>query len=238
MNTAEIDKRIAALRLLTPVEYEQVSIPNTQVKLTVVRPADIDALLEGAMDDPEQNLPYWAEIWPSGIALATEILNDPEIVAGKNVIELGCGVGITAAAAMRAGANLLATDYSPHSLLLTELTCLLHDVRLPAVRQLNWRDEHADLMQADGSGWPVVLAADVLYEERDIDPVLRVLQRILAPDGTVWLAEPGRRPSKLAIERAMAQGWSIESRTHHGPWPDRMDTGVVVTVHRMRHLSH
>lgn len=232
-NTTEIDKRIAAIEQLTTTARETVHIPNTDVTMTVVRPADIDLLLDAAEDDPEDQLPYWAEIWPSGIALASELLNAPDIVANKPVIELGCGIGITAAAAVRAGARLVATDYSPHSLMLTELTCLLHGVEMPGVREVNWRDPAADLMQAGGSAWPVVLAADVLYEQRDIEPVLDVLERILAPGGTVMLAEPGRRPSKLAIERARERGWRIETRAHTGPWPSRMDTGVVVSVHIM-----
>ena len=47
---------------------EIVTIPGTDVSLLVTRPADTDALLERSTDDPEQNLPYWAELWPSGVA--------------------------------------------------------------------------------------------------------------------------------------------------------------------------
>lgn len=229
-----IAKRKSRLQRITPLIEQWISIPDTDVKFLVTKPESIDAVLDHVIADPEQNLPYWAEIWPSGIALATELINDPTLVHGLPVIELGSGVGITAAAALMAGADLTITDYSPHSLLLTEINCLRAGQQVPPARQLNWRDPRAHVAQDSGHRWPVVLAADVLYEQRDIEPVLDVLNRITAEDGTVLLAEPGRRPAREAMELASQRGWHIETRTHTGPWSDPKEADVVVTVHSMK----
>ena len=67
--------------------------------MTISRPVDYDRLIDDAAADPEQNLPYWAELWPSGVALAGKITCDPRIVRGRRVLELGCGLGVTAVAA-------------------------------------------------------------------------------------------------------------------------------------------
>ena len=233
-HSTSISTRIAILSNVTPLVTEQVAIPGTDVQLDVTRPADIDALLDSVADDPEQNLPYWAEIWPSGIALATTILQSPELVQRRQVIELGCGIGITAAAAMMADADLTVTDYSALSLVLTELTCLQANVPLPVTRQVNWRDSRAHILQDSGEKWPVILAGDVLYEERDIEPVLIALDKMLTPDGVVLLAEPGRRPASEAVRRAASIGWKIETSQHRGPWPDPKDADVVVSVHIMK----
>ena len=230
----EITKRKNVIERLTPLVTEHITIPETDAIISVTRPESIDAVLDYVVDDPEQNLPYWAEIWPSGIALATTLLHDPDLVRGLPVIELGSGIGITAAAAMMVGANLTITDYSPQSLLLAEMTCLRAGQKVPASRQLNWRDPNAHLLQSSGETWPVVLAADVLYEQRDIEPVLAVLDRITAPDGLVLLAEPGRRPASTAITLARERGWRIEKRQHTGPWPDPKEADVVVSVHSMK----
>lgn len=229
-----IAKRKSQLERITPLVSEWVSIPGTDAKFMVTRPESIDAVLDYVIDDPEQNLPYWAEIWPSGIALATEVINNPSLVRALPVIELGSGVGITAAAALIAGAELTITDYSPHSLLLAEINCLRAGQAAPPSRQLNWRDPHAHLLQDSGEPWPVVLAADVLYEKRDIEPVLDVLHRITAPDGIVLLAEPGRGPARDAMELAADRGWQINTRKHTGPWPDPNEVDVVVSVHTMK----
>ncbi len=215
------------------LRHERIAIPGMAQEVDVIRPVDIEMLLDQSADDPEQNLPYWSEIWPSGIALAAAIAREPSLVAGQPVLELGSGVGITAAIALKAGAMLTATDYAPESLLMTRLTCRLHTGAEPATRQVNWRVANANLMQDDGSPWPVILAADVLYEERDIEPVLDVFTRVLAPGGVLLLAEPGRRPSTLAVERARERGWTIESTTLEADWPDPKDAGVVVHVHRI-----
>jgi predicted nicotinamide N-methyase len=217
-----------------PFLYQRVTIPGRERIVEVIRPADIDLLLDRSEDDPEQNLPYWAEIWPSGIALAREIDREPALVQGLPVLELGSGIGITAAVAVACGANLTITDYAPESLILARLTCHLHAGTQPQARQVNWRDPAANLLQANGERWPVVLAADVLYEERDIEPVFAVFDRILAPGGMVWLADPGRRPAGIALERARERGWEIETTTWGGPWPDLVDINVTARIHRLR----
>lgn len=231
---ARIAACLAQLDAGLALRDETVTIPGSEVSLLVTRPADTDALLEGAADDPEQNLPYWAELWPSGIALAAAILEDPGMVRGKDVLELGSGVGITAAIALEAGANLLATDYSPQSLLLTKVTSLRHCGEEPRTMQLNWRQPSDELLAGHPDGYPVVLAADVLYERRDIEPLLALFDRIVAPDGVLWLAEPGRPPASIFLESASRQGWSFASSTRHGPWPDPNDAAVVARVHELR----
>lgn len=231
---ARIDDYLAQLGATIDLRDDQVAIPGMDVSLLVSRPASIDALLEGAADDPEQNLPYWSELWPSGIALAAAIMQEPDAVRGQPVLELGSGVGITAAVALAAGANLLATDYSPESLLLTCVTALRYCGREPQTMRVNWRQPAAGLLGALPGGYPVVLAADVLYERRDIQPLLDLFERIVAPDGFIWLAEPGRPPASIFLETASRQGWSFSSTAWTGPWPDPGDADVVARVHRLR----
>lgn len=219
------------VRAIGPVVEETVAIPGTDRTVATTRPADIDALLEHVVDDSEQNLPYWAEVWPSGIALAAAIARKPETVRGRRVLELGSGAGITAALALEAGADLIATDYAAESLLLTCLTCRRHTGREPETHQLNWRAPLPPSVPIPTGGFPVVLAADVLYERRDIAPLLDLAGRIVAPDGILWLAEPGRPPAATFLELATRQGWSIRTTSCDGPWSDPTDAGVIVRVH-------
>ena len=238
METTDVAERagalLAALANAGELREESVSVRGVARPLRVVRPVDTDLLLDHVASDPEQNLPYWAELWPSGVGLASELAAEPALVAGKRAVELGSGVGITAAVALEVGAELLATDYAPESLVLTRYTCLLHTGREPAVMQLNWRDE-ADVTRllADGPV-PVVLAADVLYEQRDIEPLLRLFARLVAPGGIALLAHPGRPPARRFLELARNEGWSSSVHEYMGPWPDPNDFGTVVFVHRLQ----
>jgi predicted nicotinamide N-methyase len=226
---------VAALAPVGPLRLDRVELPGTTESLTISRPVDYDRLIDDAAADPEQNLPYWAELWPSGVALAAKIAREPAIVHGKRVLELGCGLGVTAIAAMRAGADLLVTDYSPEALALCSLNALEQTGAQPETLRLNWRDPAPGL---DGAGdeFAVVLAADVLYERRDVEPLLGLVERIVARDGELWLAEPGRPPAARFLESIGARGWIEESERCSGPWPDAEDNrkGIVVTIHRLR----
>jgi predicted nicotinamide N-methyase len=202
--------------------------------MTISRPIDYDRLIDDAAADPEQHLPYWAELWPSGVALAAKITRDPRIVRGRRVLELGCGLGVTAVAALKAGADLLVTDYSSEALTLCALNTLDQAGMAPRSLQVNWRDLGSPLHA--GEAFPIVLAADVLYERRDVEPLLTLVDRVVAPGGELWLAEPGRPPAAQFLESMQACGWIEESDRCAGPWPDPEDSqkGVVVTIHRLR----
>ena len=218
-----------------PVRERLVILPRSQRSCTLVQPADLDRLLDLAQDDPEGHLPYWAELWPSGIALADALLLDPHPVHGQRVLELGCGLGLTAIAALWAGARLVAIDYSAEALALTRWNCSRNTGRVPELLRMNWRCPSEQLATVIGSSSvPVILAADVLYEDRDVEPLLRLVEHLLAPGGLLWLAEPGRRTATTFIERLGQKGWFDEVETWSGPWPDAGDTAVVVAVHRLR----
>src|SRR5919112_549670 len=75
--------------------------------------AILDELL--AEDDPDEDrLPFWAQLWPAGVALARAVAARP--LAGQRVLELGCGLGLVGVAAALAGATVLAVDRSPEAI--------------------------------------------------------------------------------------------------------------------------
>jgi hypothetical protein len=88
------------------------------------------------------------------------------------------------------------------------------------------------LAEADAlRGYPLILAADVLYEQRDIAPLLALVARLLAPDGELWLAEPGRETARRFLAEATAAGWREQVEYAAGPWPEG---NVRVGLHFLR----
>lgn len=232
-----LDALHAEASALGPLTDLRLVLPRVKQVYDLVMPSNLDVLLDRAETDPEQHLPYWAEVWPSGIALADAIGTRPELVRGQRVLELGSGLGVTAIAALRAGASLTVADYAPESLLLCRANALRNAGREPATVSVNWRRPSPDLFPLAADGYSVVLAADVLYEGRDVEPLLPLVARLVAPGGLLWLAEPGRRPAARFLEAATAAGWRDEAERHDGPWPDPQDVGVVVGVHRLRRVD-
>ncbi len=211
-----------------------VKLPWSGITYDIAQPASIAPLLDAAVHDPEENVPYWAITWPSGVALADLILAHCDEFAGRRTLELGCGLGITATAAVATGARLCVTDYGTEALLLCRLNTLRNAGGQPDTLQLNWRQPRPALFALATPAYPTVLASDVLYESRDVEPLLELVERLVAPDGTLWLAEPGRDVARRFVAAALAHGWLDEARQHDGPWTDLEDTGIVVTVHRLR----
>lgn len=233
-NARRLARLRARLARQLALREETIVLPRNGRELTLVVPADHDRLLDEAEHDPEQHLPYWAEIWPSGVALADVALARGAALAGRAVLELGCGLGVTAAAALLAGARLLATDYSLVSLDLCRYNTLHNVGRAPRTLAINWRQPPRELLDeaAAARGFPVVLAADVLYEARDVEPLLALVGRLLAPDGELWLAEPGRETARRFLSAAAAAGWRIATEHADGPWPD--GNRVRVGLHILR----
>ena len=193
-----------------------VALPGRE--LLLVGPRDRDALLTEEAFAEEEFLPYWAELWPSALALARAIARRP--LTGRRTIELGCGLGLPAIAAAAAGARVLATDWSPDAVAMTARNAERNDVEL-ATALFRWDADPGPL----GPPWPLVLASDVLYEARNGDALLALLPRLTAASGEVWLADPGRAPAAPFLAVA-AETWRIDTMPHDGP--------AHVTVHRLR----
>jgi predicted nicotinamide N-methyase len=167
-------------------------------ELRVLRPRDADALLDEAAFEHEEFLPYWAELWPSALALARAI--GARSLGARRVVELGCGLGLPSIAAALQGARVLATDWSPDAVAMAADNARRNGAELETL-VCSWSDP-APIVER--GPWDLVLAADVLYEARDVDPLLSVLPLLAGTRGEAWIADPGRAPAERFLERARA----------------------------------
>ena len=197
-------RRCAALN--TGVELVEDVVAVGGHELTIVHPRQPDELIDEEAFEREEFLPYWAELWPSGVALARELAR--RRLGGIRVLELGCGLAVPSIAAALAGARVLATDWSPDGVRFARLNAERNGARLETAVS-SWAAPEAEL---EGAPWPLVVAADVLYERRDVELLLDLLPRLVDERGKVLLADPGRPPAQRFFEAA-AESWSIESRT-------------------------
>ena len=176
-------------------------------------------------------LPYWALVWPSGLALAETLLANPGALAGKRTLELGCGLGTTATAALVSGARLWVADCFAETLLFCRYNTLRNAGAQPRTLLLNWRTSEGRAACLAAAPFDALLAADILYEPDDLEPLLSLAPGLLAPGGVFWLAEPGRRVSLAFVAEARARGWRDESTAYERVWPTE-DRPVHVVVHR------
>lgn len=216
-------------------ELVDVTLPQSGRHYAIARPSGDgrDSLFEAAKQDPERQMPYWAKVWPSGVALADVVVERADEVRGRQVLELGAGLGVTACAVLEEGGRILTADYSLLPLALCRLNGLANTGRAPGSLCFNWRDD-GQVREVIRRHPPIglVLAADVLYEFRDIEPLIGVLDRMLAVDGSLWLAEPVRKTAQRFLDLVAGLGWQVESMTIRADWPDA--TSGRVNVHVIR----
>lgn len=177
-----------------------------------VQPADEEAVLDAYINTNNLSAdPYWATLWPSAVAAAQAIFLEPRLFASKQVLDLGCGVGLAGAAAGLAGASsVLLADLSPWALHCALATCSSNGLRtlsnsLPNVSateapgqgvcrtiQLDW----AAPPPAFASAFDVILACDVLYASKAATPIAQLVLSSLKNGGLLLLADPPLRTPK------------------------------------------
>ena len=141
--------------------------------------------------------PFWAFAWAGGQALARYLLDNPAIVAGREVLDIGSGSGIVAiAAAMAGAARAVAAEIDPFAAAAIALNAPLNGVALSI--------ETRDLLDRGAAGWQVALAGDICYEEPMSSRATAFLRRIAMRGRLALLGDPGRAylPRDGLAERA------------------------------------
>jgi predicted nicotinamide N-methyase len=174
---------------------EEVEL-GSGLRLSILRPPSADELIDEAAFDEEEFLPYWAELWPSGLALARHVAGLE--LDGLRIVELGCGLGLPALAAALRGGEVLATDWAEDAIELLQRNAERNGVLLRVAR-IRWSEPEPLLRAAP---WDLVLGADLLYEARNAEQLTELLPRL---GGQILLAEPGRPYAKEFLERFRAE---------------------------------
>ncbi|MFJ8039602.1 class I SAM-dependent methyltransferase [Kitasatospora sp. NPDC096147] len=144
--------------------------------------------------------PFWGFAWAGGQAVARYVLDHPEAVAGRRVLDLAAGSGLVAvAAALSGAAEVTAAEIDAYAVAAIELNAAANGVGLEAVL--------ADLLGGDGGPAEVVLAGDVFYERAMAERVLPFLTRAQARGALVLVGDPGRAylPRDVFTEVAVYQ---------------------------------
>jgi predicted nicotinamide N-methyase len=129
--------------------------------------------------------PFWAFAWAGGQALARYVLDHPEEVAGKRVIDFASGSGIVGIAAMKARAgHVLAADIDPFCGAALAVNSELNGVRLDYTDQ--------NLLDAPPPDVDVILAGDICYEKPLADQVMNWLAAAHVRGARILIGDPGR----------------------------------------------
>lgn len=179
---------LAKLQKSYQVELEPWNIREHRLHLLHV--SDLAPLLgdKDPFDDVE-SFPFWVKIWEAALVLADFMAAQTPDPEGR-VLELGAGLGLPGLAAAAAGHRVTLSDYEEHILDFQRVSAAASGVD-PQVEHLllDWLNP-VELPQ-----FTTIIGAEILFREEFFTPLLEIIDRFLAPGGTVYLAHDIRRQS-------------------------------------------
>jgi predicted nicotinamide N-methyase len=139
---------------------------------------------EQELGEPDRQPPFWGFAWAGGLAMARYILDHREVVAGRTVLDLGSGSGLTAIAAALAGASaVLASELDPLAIAAIGLNAAANGVAISTT---------GDMLDEPGDAAQIVLAADIWYEKRLSARALDFLRRAASHGAMTLVGDVGR----------------------------------------------
>ena len=171
-------------------------------------------------------MPYWADLWPASRMLAKAILREPW-TAGTEALEIGCGLGLPGIVALSLGLRVTLSDYDACALRFAASNARLNGCDGFGTLQLDWRAPPDDVKV------PLLLAADLLYEQRSVAPLLACIKKLLAPGGVCLLTDVERVPAEVLKETLHAEGMPFTTKLMRAGEPGgRREKG---TLYRITH---
>ncbi len=156
-------------------------------------PADYESLIDdprvAARFEQDEYMPYWAEFWPASLLLADAVAAwepAPADAAPPCVLELGCGLGLVSLVAAHLGFRVIASDYDEGALAFLVESARRNGLPVPETRYVDWRQSCRDL-RLDR-----IVAAEVLYETRNLRPIAEFVRDHLKPDGFALICDANR----------------------------------------------
>lgn len=167
-------------------DIAETPFTNGPVEWRLLHPRCAYALIDEHAFEHDERLPYWADLWPASRALTRQLLDQP--LQASRAIELGCGLAMPSLALQHRNIDVLATDYEPDGLTFARVNAARNGLGPLKTAHLDWRSPDAELGRFD-----LILAADVLYEQRNAMALAELLPQLIAPGGRVLIADPRRR---------------------------------------------
>ena len=169
----------ANTRVLTPPLVPEIRLHLAEESLPIWQKTEEEL---GELNVPP---PFWAFAWAGGQALARYLLDTATLVAGKSVLDLGTGSGLTAIAAMQAGAaSVLAADIDRLALAAVALNAELNDVTVAVTAD--------DLLAHPPEPAGVILVGDLFYERQLAERVTAYIEAAATAGALVLIGDPKR----------------------------------------------
>ena len=190
-----------------------------------------DRLVSQGLDSEEvadERIPYWAELWPSAVGLATHLNMNKSLTSGKTVLEIGCGLGLPSMVAASSGGMVTATDYLQDAVDFANKNAELNGIKNIIFQAFDWR------WSSELKPFDVLLASDVAYERKQFNHLRQAFKDLVKPDGLILLSEPNRYIAKPFLEALALEGYNLTKHPYDVSVRDIRTNVSVCEIRRMQ----
>jgi predicted nicotinamide N-methyase len=210
-----------------PLIEEKVILGGRTFRM--LRPAEPDRLLDHPAVlkafERDEYMPYWTDIWPAARMLAKAVLHE-DWPTGLETLEIGCGLGLAGVAALAKGLQVTFSDYDGTALHLAGENARLNGFRDFNLLRLDWRNPPA-------VHFPLILGSDLLYEERNVAPVVSLLEAMLLPEGLSLLTDQDRKPAPLLRRTLQERGFEFAAKLIRAGEPGLRVKGTLYRIRKV-----
>jgi predicted nicotinamide N-methyase len=162
-------------------------------------------------DEDGFGAPYWAHYWAGGLVLARYVLDNPSVVAGKRILDLGAGAGLVGIAAAKAGAReIVAAEVDPYAVAALRLNAMLNAVTISVL--------HGDATEGEPPDLDMILVGDLFYEPDLARRVTAYLDRCLDRGIRALVGDPWRAHLPVSRLTELAR-YEVTEGGSHGVGP-------------------
>ncbi len=186
-----------------------------QVKLEILQIRDLEDYLVSNIETQGlslENFPYWAMVWDAALVLADFLVKQtPQ--ATRTILEIGAGLGFAGLCAGARGHLVTLTDNSPDALAFARLSSFHNHLNNTRIEYLDW------LSPALNDTFDWIVASDILYETKNFEPVMKVFEKYLKPEGKIYLTQGIRGSGPKAFFDLIKTKYAVrfqEKKLHSG----------------------
>ena len=189
-------------------QIDTLNIRGVEIRLLKITNIDelySDLVAKGSEheDVKDERIPYWADLWPSAIALSEHLIKSNVITSGLSVHDMGCGLGLPGIVAGMLGADVLFSDYLTEALEFAKQNWELNCKTNAHFEKMDWRKPDS-VFKRD-----LLLASDVAYERKSFEFLPNAFQALINPGGKIIISEPRRLYAQEFFDSLQYLGFQV-----------------------------
>jgi len=212
---------VAEKRKIGARETEEKAVVIRGRRFTLLTPKFLEEYIDP--DNPLHDFPLWAKAWEASWVLADFLAGLPA-EPGKRFLEIGCGLGLVGVVAASFGHKVVMTEHNPDAIEFARVNAQLNHCADTEIIDLDWNSPSLY------GQFDAVVGSEVVYHEKDFEPLRNLFERLLKPGGEVILCEGVRRTS-LDFFKEMQRHFDLKAQQKSIRSPEK---AVPVILCRMK----